>query len=78
LAHYEPSIKDKHPSGGRADTVHTDFQLMSQPEWLREVSQLGLRHLSLMHYGLYKGDPFGALTAARQFRAQVGLPAATS
>jgi len=75
LAHYEPSIKDKHPSGGRADTVQVDFEIMSRPEWLQEVSQLGLRRMSLMHYGLYKGDPYGALTAARRFRARVGLPA---
>ncbi|MEN9203642.1 MAG: hypothetical protein Q6K85_10605 [Thermostichus sp. DG02_1_bins_55] len=71
LAHYEPAIKDKHPSGGRADTVQEDFQIMSQPDWLAEVSRLGLRRMSLMHYGLYKGDPFGALTAARQFRTRV-------
>jgi hypothetical protein len=75
LAHYEPSIKEKHPSGGRADTVQGDFAIMSRREWLQEVSQLGLRRMSLMHYGLYKGDPYGALTAARQFRARVGLPA---
>ncbi|MCF2970145.1 hypothetical protein L1047_02900 [Synechococcus sp. Nb3U1] len=71
LAHYEPAIKDKHPSGGRADTVQGDFQLMSQSDWLTEVMRLGLRRMSLMHYGLYKGDPFGALTAARQFRTQI-------
>lgn len=76
LAHYEPAVKELHPNGGRADTAQRDFQLMSQPAWLQEVSQLGLRYISLMHYRLYRGDPLGALTAARQFRQQF-QPAAT-
>lgn len=68
VSHYEPCIKENHPNGGRADTVASDFWLMSRPEWLNAASQMGLDKFSLMHYGLYKGDPYGALTAAETFQ----------
>ena len=68
VSHYEPSLKEAHPNGGRADTVAHDFLLMMRPNWLQETHQLGLDKFSLMHYGLYKGDPYGALTAAETFQ----------
>ena len=71
VSHYEPSLKEAHPHGGRADTVAHDFLLMMRPDWLREAHQLGLNKFSLMHYGLYKGDPHGALTAAETFQKTV-------
>ncbi len=71
VSHYEPSLKEAHPDGGRADTVAHDFLLMMRRNWLQEVHQLGLNKFSLMHYGLYKGDPYGALTAAETFQRTV-------
>ena len=71
VSHYEPSLKEAHPNGGRADTVAHDFLLMVRPNWLQEAYQLGLNKFSLMHYGLYKGDPYGALTAAETFQKTV-------
>lgn len=71
ISHYEPAIKERHPNGGRADTVTHDLLLMMRPAWLRAVSQLGLNKLSVMHYGLYKGDPHHALTAAETFRTML-------
>ncbi|WP_416675528.1 hypothetical protein [Egbenema bharatensis] len=68
VSHYEPCLKEAHPNGGRADTVAHDFLLMMRPDWLREATQLGLNKFSLMHYGLYKEDPYGCLTAAETFR----------
>jgi len=68
VSHYEPCIKENHPNGGRADTAASDFWLMTRPEWLSTVTKLGLDKFSLMHYGLYKGDPYGALTAAENFQ----------
>lgn len=71
VSHYEPCLKEAHPNGGRADTVAHDFLLMMRPDWLREVTRLGLNKISLMHYGLYKGDPYGSLTAAETFQKTV-------
>lgn len=71
VSHYEPCIKENHPNGGRADTVADDFQRMMQPEWLEYAISLGLNKFSLMHYGLYKDDPYGALTAATTFQQAV-------
>ncbi len=68
VSHYEPSIKEYHPNGGRADTVTRDFVIMSQPEWLKTVTRLGLDKFSLMHYGLYKNNPYHALDAAKTFK----------
>jgi len=55
VSHYEPAI-NSHPNGGRADTVTRDFSLW-WPAWLKTVTRLGLNKFSLMHYGLYKGNP---------------------
>lgn len=71
VSHYEPAIKNKHPNGGRADTVSSDFSLMTQVDWLQSVTQLGLDKFALMHYGLYKGNPYDALRAAKAFREAV-------
>lgn len=71
VSHYEPCIKENHPNGGRADTVASDFWQMTEPQWRQAVTQLGLNKFSLMHYGLYKGDPYGALTAAATFQRAV-------
>jgi len=49
--------KHSHPNGGRADTVTRDFSIMMRPAWLKTVTRLGLNKFSLMHYGLYKGNP---------------------
>lgn len=68
VSHYEPNLKESHPNGGRADTVANDFLLMMRPNWLNAATRLGLNKFSLMHYGLYKGDPYGALTAAETFQ----------
>lgn len=71
VSHYEPSIKEKHPNGGRADTVTRDFAVMSQPKWLKTVSDMGLDKFSLMHYGLYKNNPYNALDAAKTFKGVI-------
>ena len=68
VSHYEPSIKENHPNGGRADTVTRDFVIMTRPAWLKTVTRLGLDKFSLMHYGLYKNNPFNALDAAKTFK----------
>jgi hypothetical protein len=68
VSHYEPSIKIQHPNGGRADTVTHDFLLMMRPSWINAVTRLGLDKLSLMHYSLYKGNPYHALAAAETFQ----------
>ena len=68
VSHYEPSIKDKHPHGGRADIVTHDFLLMMQPEWLQAVRRLGLDKFSIMHYGLLKGDIHFSQTAAQTLK----------
>lgn len=68
VSHYEPSIKEYHPNGGRADTVARDFTLMREPSWLKTVTRLGLNKFSLMHYGLYKNNPYNALEAAKTFK----------
>lgn len=68
VSHYEPTIKESHPNGGRADTVTRDFVIMSRPAWLKSVTQLGLDKFSLMHYGLYKNNPYNALDAAKTFK----------
>ncbi|NJM65596.1 MAG: hypothetical protein HC851_07945 [Acaryochloris sp. RU_4_1] len=65
VSHYEPSIKEKHPHGGRADIVTHDFLLMMQPEWLQAVRRLGLDKFAIMHYGLLKGDIHFSQTAAQ-------------
>jgi len=65
VAHYEPSIKAKHPHGGRADIVTHDFLLMMQPDWLQSSRSLGLDKFSIMHYGLLKGDVHFSQTAAQ-------------
>jgi len=36
---------------------------------LAQNSRLGLNKFSLMHYGLYKGNPYNALDAAQTFKA---------
>jgi hypothetical protein len=71
VSHYEPSIKQFHPNGGRADTVTRDFAVMAQPSWLKTVSDFGLDKFSLMHYGLYKNNPYNALDAARAFKGVI-------
>lgn len=68
VSHYEPSIKESHPNGGRADTVTRDFAIMMRPAWLKSVTGLGLDKFSLMHYGLYKNNPYNALDAAKSFK----------
>jgi hypothetical protein len=68
VSHYEPSIKKQHPDGGRADTVTHDLLLMMRLLWIKTVTRLGLDKLSLMHYGLYKGNPYNALAAAETFQ----------
>lgn len=68
VSHYEPSIKEKHPHGGRADIVTHDFLLMMQPEWLQAVRRLGLDKFSIMHYGLLKGDIHFSQTAAQTLK----------
>lgn len=68
VSHYEPSIKESHPNGGRADTVTRDLIIMTRPAWLKTVNRLGLNKFSLMHYGLYKNNPYNALDAATTFR----------
>jgi hypothetical protein len=68
VSHYEPSIKQYHPNGGRADTVTRDFAIMMHPDWLKTVTRLGLDKFSLMHYGLYKNNPYNALDAAKTFK----------
>ena len=68
VSHYEPTIKNSHPNGGRADTVTRDFSIMMQPTWLKTVTNLGLNKFSLMHYGLYKDNPYNALNAAKSFK----------
>ncbi|WP_299405204.1 hypothetical protein [Acaryochloris sp. IP29b_bin.148] len=65
VSHYEPSIKENHPHGGRADIVTHDFLRMMQPDWLQAVRRLGLDKFSLMHYGLLKGDVHFSQTAAQ-------------
>jgi response regulator receiver domain-containing protein len=62
------SDKIQHPNGGRADTVTHDFLLMMRPSWINAVTRLGLDKLSLMHYSLYKGNPYNALAAAETFQ----------
>lgn len=71
VSHYEPSIKESHPNGGRADTVTRDFAVMAQPRWLKTVSDMGLDKFSLMHYGLYKNNPYNALDAAKTFKGVI-------
>lgn len=71
VSHYEPAIKHRHPNGGRADTVNRDFLIMMRPTWLKTVTRLGLNKFSLMHYGLYKGNPYNALDAAQTFKAAI-------
>lgn len=68
VSHYEPAIKERHPNGGRADTVTRDFLIMMRPTWLKTVTRLGLNKFSLMHYGLYKHNPYNALDAAQTFK----------
>lgn len=68
VSHYEPSIKEFHPNGGRADTVTRDFAIMTRPDWLKSVTTLGLDKFSIMHYGLYKNNPYNALDAAKTFK----------
>ena len=68
VSHYEPSIKQYHPNGGRADTVTRDLVIMTRPNWIKTVSQLGLDKFSIMHYGLYKDNPYNALDAAKTFK----------
>ncbi|MEQ9373165.1 MAG: hypothetical protein RIG63_29705 [Coleofasciculus chthonoplastes F3-SA18-01] len=68
VSHYEPAIKALHPNGGQANTVTEDFLIMMRPEWLKTVTRLGLDKISLMHYGLYKGNPVHALSAVQTFQ----------
>jgi len=68
VSHYEPAISTAIPMGG-ADTVTRDFSIMMRPAWLKTVTRLGLNKFSLMHYGLYKGNPYNALDAAQTFKA---------
>ncbi len=68
VSHYEPAIKEFHPNGGRADTATQDFLIMMRPTWMEAVTRLGLDKFSLMHYGLYKGNPYNALAAAQTFQ----------
>lgn len=68
VSHYEPAIKERHPNGGRADTVTRDFAIMTRPDWLKTVNRLGLNKFSFMHYGLYKLNPYNALDAAKTFK----------
>lgn len=65
VSHYQPTIKAKHPHGGRADIVTHDFLLMMQPDWLGSVRSLGLDKFSIMQYGLLKGNVHFAQTAAQ-------------
>jgi hypothetical protein len=41
---------------------------MMRPSWINAVTRLGLDKLSLMHYSLYKGNPYHALAAAETFQ----------
>jgi len=55
VSHYEPAIKHSHVVGGQIQLLV--ISIMMRPAWLKTVTRLGLNKFSLMHYGLYKGNP---------------------